>query len=191
VETAAVFAAGFGIARRQYHHPPAPAPIRTAVHVIRSRFPRMFIPDSPGFPGVRRGRRRTSPLLLETARLHFIAHALRDFLIHFHSCVFDVTLRSQRAAMNEYRLGDDVDDYCIKCKRLTNHSIISIVDGAPAKVRCRTCYHEQTFRKGEIPPSKKDLKKAELFNTVLSTIATGATPEAEAGKKQKQKKSRG
>jgi len=74
------------------------------------------------------------------------------------------------------RLGDDVDDFCIKCKRLTNHSIIALMDGEPAKVRCRTCYNEGPFRKGEAPPSKKDLKKAELFNAVLGT-APGAIAE--------------
>lgn len=78
------------------------------------------------------------------------------------------------------RLGDDVDDYCIKCKRVTNHSILSLVDGDPAKVRCRTCYNEGPFRKCEIPPSKKDLKKAALFNEVLGTVTatTGATTTA-------------
>lgn len=72
------------------------------------------------------------------------------------------------------RLGDDVDDYCVKCKRLTNHSILAMVDGEPAKVRCRTCYAEQQYRKCEIPPSKKDLKKAALFNQVLSGIPGAA-----------------
>ena len=72
--------------------------------------------------------------------------------------------------MSNYRLGDDLDDYCVKCKRLTNQSILAIVDGEPAKMRCRTCYHEQPYRRGEIPPSKKDLKKAELFKEVLSSI---------------------
>jgi hypothetical protein len=93
--------------------------------------------------------------------------------------------------MTGYRLGDDLDDFCVKCKRLTNHSILSIVGGEPAKVRCRTCYHEQNFRKGEAPPSKKDQKKAELFNTVLSSITAGATPEAQAAKAPPQKKRRG
>lgn len=78
--------------------------------------------------------------------------------------------------MSNYRLGDDLDDYCIKCKRLTNQSILAIVDGEPAKMRCRTCYHEQPYRRGEIPPSKKDLKKAELFKEVLSSIPGGEAP---------------
>ncbi|MBI5282038.1 MAG: hypothetical protein HY858_10175 [Candidatus Solibacter usitatus] len=72
------------------------------------------------------------------------------------------------------RLGDDIDDYCIKCKRLTNHVILAIVQDQPAKVRCRTCYNEGPFRRGDIPPSKKDLRKAALFNAVLESIPAAA-----------------
>jgi hypothetical protein len=83
--------------------------------------------------------------------------------------------------MPRFRLGDDVDDFCTKCKRLTNHSIVSLLNEEPAKVRCRTCYSDHDFRRGEIPPSKKDLKKQQLFNEVLSTVnpATEATPGEE------------
>jgi hypothetical protein len=70
--------------------------------------------------------------------------------------------------MDQIRLGDVIDDYCVKCRRLTNHAIVSIVEGAAAKVRCRTCYHDHDYRHEQPPPSKKDLKKAELFNQVLS-----------------------
>jgi hypothetical protein len=72
--------------------------------------------------------------------------------------------------MAELRLGDDIDDFCVKCRRVTNHAIVSMVDGAAAKVRCRTCYNEHPFRNGEAPPSKKDLKKQALFNEVLSKM---------------------
>ena len=82
--------------------------------------------------------------------------------------------------MSDLRLGDVIDDWCVKCRRLTNHSIVSIVDGKAAKVRCRTCYHDHDYRHEEPPPSKKDLKKAALFNEVLSTISPDADPEAEA-----------
>jgi hypothetical protein len=63
--------------------------------------------------------------------------------------------------MDEQRLGDVIDDHCIKCRRITNHSIVSLVDGQAAKVRCRTCYHDHDYRHEIAPPSKKDLKKAE------------------------------
>ena len=65
--------------------------------------------------------------------------------------------------MSEMRLGDVIDDHCIKCRRVTNHSVVSILNGAAAKVRCRTCYHDHDYRHEQAPPSKKDLKKAELF----------------------------
>jgi hypothetical protein len=63
--------------------------------------------------------------------------------------------------MDENRLGDVIDDHCVKCRRITNHSIVSLVNGQAAKVRCRTCYHDHDYRHEQAPPSKKDLKKAE------------------------------
>ncbi|HEY3458072.1 MAG TPA: hypothetical protein VGK64_26050 [Bryobacteraceae bacterium] len=63
--------------------------------------------------------------------------------------------------MHEKRLGDVIDDFCVKCRRVTNHSIVSIVDQEAAKVRCRTCYHDHDYRHEQAPPSKKELKKAE------------------------------
>ena len=76
--------------------------------------------------------------------------------------------------MFELRLGDVIDDYCVKCRRVTNHSIVSLVNQEAAKVRCRTCYHDHDYRHEQAPPSKKDLKKAELFNEVLATVTPSA-----------------
>ena len=63
--------------------------------------------------------------------------------------------------MSEQRLGDIIDDHCVKCRRMTNHSIVSLMNGEAAKVRCRTCYHDHDYRHEQAPPSKKELKKAE------------------------------
>lgn len=87
--------------------------------------------------------------------------------------------------MPDYRLGDVIDDFCVKCKRLTNHAIVSLMAEAPAKVRCRTCYSDHDYRHEQAPPSKKDLKKAELFNEVLATIDPSAVPTEEAEGKKK------
>jgi len=76
--------------------------------------------------------------------------------------------------MPDFRLGDIIDDHCIKCRRVTNHAIVSIVNAEPAKVRCRTCYHDHDYRHEQAPPSKKDLKKAELFNEVLAAALPAA-----------------
>jgi hypothetical protein len=78
--------------------------------------------------------------------------------------------------MRDFRLGDVLDDYCVKCRRLTNHSIVSLIAAKAAKVRCRTCYSDHDYRNEQIPPSKKDLKKAALFEQVLAAAAPPASP---------------
>lgn len=96
--------------------------------------------------------------------------------------------------MFDLRLGDVIDDHCIKCRRVTNHSIVSIVNGEAAKVRCRTCYHDHDYRHEQAPPSKKELKKAELFKEVLSTVnpeEPAAAPAAAAAAEAPSPKKRG
>jgi hypothetical protein len=81
--------------------------------------------------------------------------------------------------MWELRLGDEIDDYCIKCRRLTNHAIVSMVETKAAKVRCRTCYSDHDFRNEQAPPSKKELaRQKELFNAVLAGVAPAETTAA-------------
>ena len=79
----------------------------------------------------------------------------------------------------DMRLGDVIDDFCVKCRRLTNHAIVSLLNGSAAKVRCRTCYSDHDYRNEQAPPSKKELKKAALFNEVLAGLAP-VSPETEA-----------
>jgi hypothetical protein len=89
-----------------------------------------------------------------------------------------VLLIYSSAVAMDTRLGDVIDDFCVKCRRLTNHSVVSILNGAAAKVRCRTCYSDHDYRNEQAPPSKKDLKKAALFNEVLSGVSPGAVEAA-------------
>jgi len=79
--------------------------------------------------------------------------------------------------MREARLGDIIDDYCVKCKRIMNHSVVSLLNGEPAKVRCRTCHSDHDYRHEQAPPPKVDPRKQALFNEVLSKV----DPSAEAG----------
>jgi hypothetical protein len=54
----------------------------------------------------------------------------------------------------EHRLGDTIDDFCVKCKRLTNHNIVSLHGTDPAKVRCCTCYSDHDYLHEIAPPPK-------------------------------------
>jgi hypothetical protein len=72
--------------------------------------------------------------------------------------------------MREPRLGDDIDDFCVRCKRITNHAVVSVVNSEPAKVRCRTCHSDHDYRHEQAPPPKVDLRKQALFNEVLKKV---------------------
>ena len=72
--------------------------------------------------------------------------------------------------MRDIRLGDDIDDFCVRCKRVTNHVVVSVLNAAPAKVRCRTCHSDHDFRNEQAPPPKVDLRKQALFNEVLKKV---------------------
>lgn len=79
------------------------------------------------------------------------------------------------------RLGDDIDDYCVKCKRIMNHSVVSLMGDEPAKVRCRTCHQDHDYRHEQAPPPKVDPRKAALFNEVLKSVPGSQEGAAETG----------
>jgi hypothetical protein len=96
--------------------------------------------------------------------------------------------------MPDYRLGDVIDDFCVRCKRIMNHSLVSLVNGEPAKVRCRTCHSDHDYRHEQPPPPKTDAKKQALFDEVLKKVtpdgASAPEPEAEAEKPAAKSKSK-
>ena len=73
----------------------------------------------------------------------------------------------------DIRLGDDIDDFCVRCKRVMNHNVVSVLNGQAAKVRCRTCHSDHDFRHEQAPPPKVDARKAALFAEVLKKVAPG------------------
>src|SRR5580704_14385036 len=83
--------------------------------------------------------------------------------------------------MRDIRLGDDIDDFCVRCKRVMNHAVVSVVAGAAAKVRCRTCHSDHDYRHEQAPPPKVDARKAALFQEVLKKVNpdAGAADDAE------------
>jgi hypothetical protein len=79
------------------------------------------------------------------------------------------------------RLGDVVDDYCPRERRLSNHVIVAIVDDTIKQTRCSTCDFEHPFKDGKLPTrrAKKDSTSA-LFKQVLDNVTEGVPiPEAE------------
>jgi len=46
----------------------------------------------------------------------------------------------------ELSVSDDIDSRCLKCKLVTNHTIVAIVEGRVAKVQCNVCGGRHNYR---------------------------------------------
>lgn len=55
----------------------------------------------------------------------------------------------------QLRVGDLVDDYCPRERRLSNHAIVALVGEAVRQVRCTTCDAEHEYKGGKVPVSRK------------------------------------
>lgn len=53
------------------------------------------------------------------------------------------------------RLGDTVDDYCPRERRITNHVIVAIVEDAIRQTRCSTCDVEHTYKGAREPRRRR------------------------------------
>ena len=77
------------------------------------------------------------------------------------------------------RLGDIVDDYCPRERRLTNHAIVAIVEETIKQTRCTTCDHEHVFKNAREPKKRKKDEPAALYAQVLSGLQKDAGHIAE------------
>jgi hypothetical protein len=53
------------------------------------------------------------------------------------------------------RLGDIVDDYCPRERRLTNHVVVALVGNEIRHTRCATCEAEHDYKHGRLPKKKR------------------------------------
>lgn len=70
------------------------------------------------------------------------------------------------------RLGDIVDDYCPREKRLTNHAIVAVVDDTIKQTRCTTCDAEHVYKNGREPRIRKKAGES-LYDQVLGDLTGG------------------
>ena len=84
--------------------------------------------------------------------------------------------------MAAHRLGDIIDDYCPRCRLLTNHAIAAIVGDEIKKVMCRTCQHSHDYKHGKGAEKKKKQKQSayeQVLASVLASKSTEAAPPVE------------
>lgn len=74
------------------------------------------------------------------------------------------------------RLGDILDDYCPRERRITNHAVVAMIDDDVRQTRCTTCDAEHEYKQARVPASRR--KKtgepaADLLPPVLSSPIAG------------------
>ena len=53
------------------------------------------------------------------------------------------------------RLGDILDDYCPRERRVTNHVVVAMIEDEIKQTRCSTCDAEHPYKGGKAPRRRK------------------------------------
>jgi NMD protein affecting ribosome stability and mRNA decay len=83
------------------------------------------------------------------------------------------------------RLGDDIDDYCSRCKRGTDHSVVSMLGDEVKITRCRTCGSEHKYRHNK---GKQEMTAKEAFDKVLASVTGQQSGSGSDAKPKRRKK---
>ena len=81
------------------------------------------------------------------------------------------------------RLGDDIDDHCSRCKRTTDHSIVSMMGEEVLRTRCRTCNNEHKYRHNK--GGRKEMTAKEAFEKLVASMPGTQEEETRSGKKKR------
>src|SRR5919204_6015036 len=69
----------------------------------------------------------------------------------------------------QLRLGDILDDYCPRERRVTNHAIVAMVGQDVKQTRCTTCDAEHEYKHAKVPRQRrKGDTRAALYTQVLA-----------------------
>src|SRR5262245_51425862 len=74
------------------------------------------------------------------------------------------------------RLGDILDDYCPRERRVTNHAVVAMIEEDVKQTRCTTCDAEHAYKGGKAPRKRKKDTPAALYNEVLAGMSEEPTP---------------
>ena len=79
------------------------------------------------------------------------------------------------------RLGDILDDYCLRERRVTNHAVVAMIGEDVKQTRCTTCDAEHAFKGAREPRRRKKDAPAVLFQEVLAGMGEAEVAVAGAG----------
>jgi hypothetical protein len=77
------------------------------------------------------------------------------------------------------RLGDILDDYCPRERRVTNHAVVAMIEDDVRQTRCTTCDAEHAYKGAKVPRKRKKEAPSALYKEVLAGLSDGA-PQMDA-----------
>ena len=79
----------------------------------------------------------------------------------------------------QLRLGDILDDYCPRERRVTNHVVVAMVERDVKQTRCTTCDTEHVYKHAKVPRQRrKGDTPAALFAQVAATGPKRVVPDS-------------
>jgi hypothetical protein len=76
------------------------------------------------------------------------------------------------------RLGDILDDYCPRERRVTNHAVVAMIEDTVKQTRCTTCDAEHPYKGGQAPRRRRKSTPAALYKEVLAGKPDAPAPPA-------------
>lgn len=57
--------------------------------------------------------------------------------------------------LRRVRLGDILDDYCPRERRVTNHAVVAMIEDEVKQTRCTTCDAEHEYKQARVPAARR------------------------------------
>ncbi len=78
------------------------------------------------------------------------------------------------------RLGDILDDYCPRERRITSHAVVAMVEDEVKQTRCAACHADHEFKGAKVPPPRRKRPEVPSGEPVDSTLRPKPLPVDES-----------
>ena len=76
------------------------------------------------------------------------------------------------------RLGDILDDYCPRERRITNHAVVAMIDDQVKQTRCTTCDADHEYKQAKVPLARRKKADGALADSPEGALRTKPADDA-------------
>jgi hypothetical protein len=76
------------------------------------------------------------------------------------------------------RLGDILDDYCPRERRITNHAVVAMIEDEVKQTRCTTCDADHEYKQAKVPSSRRKKPAGALATSAADAPSLAPPPTA-------------